>query len=116
MGFGLYATSGTAKYLRRAGLPVQMVNKVSQGMPHAVGVVREGKVNMIINTPRGQHSHFDGRQIRRAAVAMDVPLLSTLSAAAAAVVGIRALRAKTLKYRCLQEHFEKQANRRAIFE
>jgi carbamoyl-phosphate synthase large subunit len=111
MGFGLYATSGTAKYLRRAGLPVQMVNKVSQGMPHAVGIVREGKVNMIINTPRGQHSHFDGRQIRRAAIAMDVPLLSTLSAAAAAVVGIRALRAKELRYRSLQEHGSRQTRK-----
>jgi carbamoyl-phosphate synthase large subunit len=108
MGFGLYATPGTAKYLRRVGLPVQMVNKVSQGMPHAVGIVREGKVSMIINTPRGQHSHFDGRQIRRAAIAMDVPLLTTLSAAAAAVVGIRALRAKELRYRSLQDHASRQ--------
>ncbi len=111
MGFGLYATSGTAKYLRRAGLPVQMVNKVSQGMPHAVGIVREGKVNMIINTPRGQHSHFDGRQIRRAAIAMDVPLLTTLSAAAAAVVGIRALRAKELCFRSLQDHASRQTRK-----
>jgi carbamoyl-phosphate synthase large subunit len=111
MGFGLYATSGTAKYLRRGGLPVQMVNKVSQGMPHAVGIVREGKVNMIINTPRGQHSHFDGRQIRRAAIAMDVPLLTTLSAAAAAVVGIRALRAKELCFRSLQEHGSRQTRK-----
>jgi len=111
MGFGLYATPGTAKYLRRVGLPVQMVNKVSQGMPHAVGIVREGKVSMIINTPRGQHSHFDGRQIRRAAIAMDVPLLTTLSAAAAAVVGIRALRAKELRFRSLQDHASRQTRK-----
>jgi len=105
MGFGLYATPGTAKYLRQAGLPVRTVQKVSQGMPHVVSLIREGRVHLIINTPRGQRSHFDGMQIRRAALAMDVPLLTTLSAAAAAVAGIRALREKALKYRSLQDHF-----------
>jgi carbamoyl-phosphate synthase large subunit len=116
MGFGLYATSGTAKFLRGAGLPVQTVNKVSQGMPHVADVIRQGKVHLIVNTPRGRHAHFDGMQIRRAALAMDVPLLTTLSAAAAAVAGIRALRAKALRYRSLQEHFERQANRRSASE
>jgi carbamoyl-phosphate synthase large subunit len=116
MGFGLYATSGTAKFLRGAGLPAQTVNKVSQGMPHVVDVIRQGKVHLIVNTPRGRRAHFDGMQIRRAALAMDVPLLTTLSAAAAAVNGIRALRARALKYRSLQEHFERQACRQVVPE
>jgi carbamoyl-phosphate synthase large subunit len=116
MGFGLYATSGTAKFLRGVGLPTQMVNKVSQGMPHVVDVIRQGKIHLIVNTPRGRHAHFDGIQIRRAALAMDVPLLTTLSAAAAAVNGIRALRARALRYRSLQEHFERQACRQSVSE
>jgi carbamoyl-phosphate synthase large subunit len=111
MGFGLYATPGTAKYLRNVGLPVQTIAKVSQGMPHVVSLIREGKVQLIINTPRGRCSHFDGMQIRRAAVAMDVPLLTTLSAAAAAVAGIHALRAKELRYRSLQDHAARQMRR-----
>ncbi|MER3514236.1 MAG: carbamoyl phosphate synthase large subunit, partial [Chloroflexota bacterium] len=105
MGFGLYATPGTAEFLRRVGLPVEAVNKVSQGSPHVVDLIRAGQVHFILNTPRGPHAHSDGAQIRQAALAMDVPLLTTLSAAAAAVAGIRALRAKALKYRSLQAHF-----------
>jgi carbamoyl-phosphate synthase large subunit len=70
-----------------------------------VDVIRAGKVQLILNTPRGAHAHSDGAHIRRAAMAMDVPLLTTLSAAAAAVAGIRALRAKVLEYRSLQAHF-----------
>jgi len=104
MGFLLYATSGTAQYLERVGLPAQAVAKVSQGAPNVVTLIREGKVQLIINTPRGRGSHSDGMQIRQAAIGMDVPLLTTLSAAAAAVAGIRALRAKELRYRSLQEH------------
>jgi carbamoyl-phosphate synthase large subunit len=111
MGFALFATSGTAKHLRQAGLPVTTVNKVSQGMPHVVSLVRDGKLDLIINTPRGRCAHFDGRQIRNAAVAMDIPLCTTLSAAAAAVAGIRALRAQELRYRSLQAHAARQAKR-----
>ncbi len=102
LGFGLYATPGTAEYLRRAGLPVETVNKVSQGSPHVADLIRAGKVQLILNTPRGKQSHTDGVQIRQAAIAMDVPLLTTLSAAVAAVAGIQALRTKTLQYQSLQ--------------
>ncbi|MDW7979301.1 MAG: carbamoyl-phosphate synthase large subunit, partial [Verrucomicrobiales bacterium] len=102
MGFGLYATPGTAEYLRRAGLPVQSVNKVSQGPPHVVDLIRAGNVHLILNTPRGRQAHADGVQIRQAAIAMGVPLLTTLSAAAAAVSAIQALRTKALQYKSLQ--------------
>jgi len=102
MGFKLCATPGTAEYLRRAGLPVEAVNKVSQGSPHVADLIRAGKVQLILNTPRGRQAHADGVQIRQAAIAMDVPLLTTLSAAAAAVSAIQALRNKALEYQSLQ--------------
>jgi carbamoyl-phosphate synthase large subunit len=105
MGFGLYATAGTAEFFRRVGLPVETVNKVSEGSPHVVDFIRGGKVHLILNTPLGPHAHSDGAEIRAAATLMDVPLLTTLSAAAAAVAAIRALKQKELRYRSLQEHF-----------
>jgi carbamoyl-phosphate synthase large subunit len=108
MGFRLYATPGTAAYLSRVGLPVESVNKVSQGSPHVVDIIRSGKVNLILNTPLGPSSHSDGAQIRAAATAMDIPLLTTLSAAAAAVAAIRALRQKELRCRSLQIHNKMQ--------
>jgi len=106
MGFSLYATPGTAASLEKVELPVQEVMKVSQGSPNVVDLIRSGQVNLILNTPLGSRSHSDGADIRAAATAMGVPLLTTLSAAAAAVSAIRALRQKELKYRSLQRHFK----------
>ena len=107
MGFSLYATPGTAEFFRRVGLPVETVNKLSGDSPHVVDLIHTGEVALIINTPLGAHTHSDGARIREAAIAMDVPLLTTLSAAAAAVSAIRALRRKELKYCSLQAHFAK---------
>jgi len=108
LGFKLYATHGTAEFFRRVGLPVEGVNKVSQGSPHVVDLIHERKVNLILNTPLGPITHSDGALIRIAATRMSVPLLTTLSAAAAAGAAIQALRQKELSYRSLQVHYAKQ--------
>jgi carbamoyl-phosphate synthase large subunit len=105
LGFTLHATPGTAAFLERAGLPVQPVNKMAQGSPHTVDLIRDGRVQLILNTPLGPQAHTDGAEIRAAATAMDVPLLTTLSAATAAVSAIRATTQKELRYRSLQAHF-----------
>ena len=105
MGFELYATPGTASFFGKAGLPVKAVNKMHDGSPHTVDLIRSGKVNLIINTPRGPNSHSDGLEIRLAAIMMDIPLLTTLSAASASVAGIRALRQHALRYRSMQDHY-----------
>ncbi len=102
LGFQLYATPGTAAYLQRVGLPVTRVNKVSQGSPHVVDLLREGRVHLVINTPYGRDAHHDGRAIRQAAYRYGVPLLSTLSAAAAFVAGVRAWRRGDWDVRPLQ--------------
>jgi carbamoyl-phosphate synthase large subunit len=106
MGFTLYATAGTAEFFRRTGLPVETVNKVPQGSPHVVDLIRSGKVQLILNTPLGPRAHSDGAQIRAAATLMNVPLLTTLSAAMAAVNAIQALRKEDLCYRSLQQHYK----------
>ena len=107
MGFELYATPGTAAFIRKVGLPVQTVNPLSGASPHVVDLIREGQLHLIVNTPLGPNSHIDGAEIRAAALAMDIPLLTTLSAAAAAVSAIQILRQKELHYRSLQDHFAK---------
>ena len=107
LGFEIYATGGTADYFARTGLPVTRVNKVSEGSPHVVDWIQSGHVQLILNTPLGSAAHSDGARIRAAAVAGNIPILTTLSAAAAAVAAIRSLRQKELKYRSLQEHFKK---------
>jgi len=108
MGFHLFATPGTAAFFMHAGLPVEPAFKVGHGSPNVVDLVRGGRVQLVLNTPLGPNAHTDGNLIRAAATVMNVPLLTTLSAAAAAVMGIRAMREKALKYRSLQEHFRMQ--------
>ncbi|MCZ7574743.1 MAG: ATP-grasp domain-containing protein [Ardenticatenaceae bacterium] len=105
MGFHLVATHGTAAFLRRAGLPVESINKVSEGSPHIVDRIKAGEIDLIINTPLGATAYSDGAAIRTAAVRQGVMLVTTLSAAQAAVHGIRALGAKELQVRSLQAHY-----------
>jgi len=107
MGFRLYATQGTAEFFRRTGLPVEVVNKVTQGSPHVVDLINNHEVDLILNTPLGPMAHTDGAEIRTAATRQGVALLTTLSAAAAAVAAISALRQKELSYRSLQVHYSK---------
>jgi carbamoyl-phosphate synthase large subunit len=105
MGFSLYATPGTADMCMKAGLPVEVVEKAQDGSTQIVDLIRAGKIQLVLNTPLGPHAHTDGVEIRKAAIAMNVPLLTTLSAAMAAVSAIQALGKKELRYRSLQSHF-----------
>ncbi len=104
MGFKLLATRGTAEWLTKVGVPCERVNKIHEGSPHASELIREGKVQLIVNTPLGPGAITAGAAMRAAAIAQGVPLLTTLSAAQAAVNGIRAMREKALKFRSLQAH------------
>jgi carbamoyl-phosphate synthase large subunit len=103
MGFELMATKGTAAQLRAAGLPVAVVNKVSEGSYHVVDAIRSGRVALVVNTPLGPGAYTDGRLIRQAATQCGVPLVTTLSAAAATVQAIRELRKNPLEVASLQE-------------
>ncbi|GAB4508549.1 MAG: carbamoyl-phosphate synthase large subunit [Anaerolineae bacterium] len=104
MGFTLVATGGTAHWLSMVGLPVETVNKVAQGSPHIVDLMHEGKIDLVINTPLGGQAHEAGALIRGTAHQLGIPLITTMSAAAASVQGIRALREKPLRVRSLQAH------------
>ncbi|MCE9644434.1 MAG: carbamoyl-phosphate synthase large subunit [Chloroflexi bacterium] len=108
LGFNLYATPGTADMCQKAGLPVQVVEKAQDGSTQIVDLIRSGRIQLVLNTPLGPHAHSDGAEIRSAAIAMNVPLLTTLSAAMAAVAAIQAIRKKELSYRSLQSHFSIQ--------
>ena len=104
LGFRLLATRGTAEWLSKIGMPVERVNKVSEGSPHIADLIRSDQVQLIVNTPLGANAISDGAAIRAAAVAQGVLLLTTLSAAQAAVSGIRAMREQSLRFKSLQEH------------
>ncbi|MCE5207504.1 MAG: carbamoyl-phosphate synthase large subunit [Chloroflexi bacterium] len=105
LGFKIYATPGTSSFFNKADVPCTPVNPMHLGSPHTVDLIRSGGVDLIINTPFGTRAHTDGMEIRAAAILMNIPLITTLSAASASVAGIRALREKGLRYRSLQEHY-----------
>jgi carbamoyl-phosphate synthase large subunit len=91
LGFTLVATRGTAAALRTAGVKVEKVFKVNEGRPNVVDRIKSTEIDLIINTPLGRKSRFDDKAIRRAAVQHGVTCITTLSAADAALQGIRAL-------------------------
>jgi carbamoyl-phosphate synthase large subunit len=90
LGFTLVATRGTAAALRAAGTKVEKVFKVNEGRPNIVDRIKSTEIDLIINTPLGRKSRFDDKAIRRAAVQHGVTCITTISAAAAAIQGIRA--------------------------
>jgi carbamoyl-phosphate synthase large subunit len=104
LGFRLIATRGTARALEQAGLPVEVVNKVGEGRPNIVDHIKNGQVDLVVNTPLGRTSYFDDPAIRKSSYAHGVPCITTLSAAAACVAGIRALREESLSVRPLQDY------------
>jgi len=91
LGFKIVATEGTARVLESAGLAVERVFKVEEGRPNAVDLIKGDRIQLIVNTPRGQDTLFDEKAIRRAAVLKRIPTITTIAAADAAADGIAAM-------------------------
>jgi carbamoyl-phosphate synthase large subunit len=102
MGFHLVATHGTAAVLEAAGIRPERVYKVKEGRPNVVDLIKGDRIQLIINTPRGQDTFFDEQAIRRAAVLARIPTITTLAAARAAAEGISALQKGVLSVIALQ--------------
>ncbi len=110
MGFKLVATHGTADVLSDAGLQVERVYKVKEGRPNVVDLIKGDRIQLIINTPRGQDTFFDEKAIRRAAVQARIPTITTIAAARAAAEGIASLQRGSMNIYALQQlHAERQS-------
>jgi carbamoyl-phosphate synthase large subunit len=103
MGFQVLATGGTAQAIRRMGVPVERIRKLTEGSPNVVERIETGGVDLVINTPTGSGARADGYEIRRAAVTRGVPCITTMTGASAAQRAIRALREGQPAVRSLQE-------------
>jgi len=105
LGFKLAATEGTAEAIRRAGLPVERVYKVTEGVrPHIVDRMKSGEIALVINTPEGRSARKDSYSIRRTAVIMGIPHFTTMAAASAVTEAIRTLGQRQMAIRTLQEY------------
>jgi carbamoyl-phosphate synthase large subunit len=103
LGFRLVATEGTANILEHAGLTVERVFKVKEGRPNVVDLIKGDRIQLVINTPRGQETLFDEKAIRRAAVLARIPTITTVAAAQAAVEGIAAMQRRQTTVFALQQ-------------
>ncbi|MFZ3324742.1 MAG: carbamoyl-phosphate synthase large subunit [Methylocella sp.] len=105
LGFKIRATRGTARYLNSEGVMTRRVNKVSEGRPHVVDLIKNREIQLVLNTTEGAQALADARSLRRAALLHKVPYYTTLAGAIAASQGIRAYLAGDLEVRALQDYF-----------
>ncbi len=104
LGFTLCSTSGTARLLRSHGIEVQHVNKLLEGRPNCVDMIKNNEIALVINTPRGMIPRHDENAIRAAAWANNVCIMTSVTGARAAINGIRAMKAKLVDVRPLQQY------------
>ena len=103
LGYDLVATRGTAKTLHAAGIPCEVVKRVSEGHPNIADLMAEGKVSFLINTPHGHSSRGDGSVLRSEAVSRGIDMATTISGATALVQAISATRRGPLDVYALQD-------------
>ncbi|HEY8149990.1 MAG TPA: carbamoyl-phosphate synthase large subunit, partial [Vicinamibacteria bacterium] len=103
MGFQILATRGTAEFLSAHGVAAEMVYKVNEARPNCVDLIKSGKIDIIFNTPLGRESFYDDTAIRKSATLHGVLVVTTLTAAAATVKAIHALRERAIDIVSLQE-------------
>ncbi|MDY6789920.1 MAG: carbamoyl-phosphate synthase large subunit [Thermodesulfobacteriota bacterium] len=105
IGFKIMATKGTSSFMIHNGIPNKKVNKVSLGRPHVVDAIKNGEIQLIINTGAGDKSRRDGYMIRRAAIKFNIPYTTTIAGAMAISRGIQALKERKLSVKTLQEYY-----------
>ena len=103
-GFGIQATDGTASYLAEKGIPVKRINKVLEGRPHVVDAIKNGEINLVINTTQGAQAVVDSFSIRREALMHNIAYYTTVAGAKAVVDSIIALKEHELGVKSLQEY------------
>jgi carbamoyl-phosphate synthase large subunit len=104
LGISVIATRGTAKYLEDHGLEVEVINKVAEGRPHIVDLIKNKEVHFVINTVSGAQAQKDSFSIRESALQYRVPFTTTISGATAAVNAIEMLKKKKMNIKSIQEY------------
>ena len=105
MNFQIIATEGTSKLLNQNGIKCENIFKVGEGRPHIVDEIKNNKIDFIINTPLGAQSRYDEHIIGTAAIKHKIPVITTISAAQAAVRAIRTMKSGVFSHQSLQEIF-----------
>ncbi len=114
MGFKIFATEGTSSFLLEHGIPNQRIGKIGEDRPNILDRIKNGEIDLVINTTSNKRAISDAFKIRRAAVMFNVPYTTTLAGAKATVKAIRAMKEKGLKVNSLQEYHKEIAEEYGI--
>lgn len=106
LGFKIVATKGTYDFLTKKGINVEIVQKVQEGRPNIVDLIKNGDIDFVINVPAGKKSRLDSHSIRRAILSYNIPYVTTIEAAEASVNGIEAYKNQGLTAKSLQEYYK----------
>ena len=105
LGFTLYATPGTGSVISEAGIPVNILPKLASGQrPNVIDLMKNKDMALVINTPSGKNPREDEVKIRTAAMQNQIPIMTTLRGADAALLAIKSLQASEVQVRALQEY------------
>jgi carbamoyl-phosphate synthase large subunit len=111
LGFKIVATKGTATFLSNHGLTVKKVKKVREGRPHIVDIIKNGEIDLVINTTSAKREIAESYSIRATALTFDIPYTTTIAGAWATALAIRSMIEGKLDVKTLQEYHEKTVNR-----
>ncbi|WP_025270258.1 carbamoyl-phosphate synthase large subunit [Hippea sp. KM1] len=108
LGFDIFCTRGTYEYLKKEGVDVKYVKKLSEGRPNILDKMKNNNIHFLINTPSGKRSRTDSFYIRRTALVMNIPYCTTISGAIAAVRAIEAIaKGKKLDVVPIQDYYRR---------
>jgi len=107
LGFNIYATSGTASALMKNAIAVKVLPKIADGRPNVLDLMKDSKVQLVINTPSGQRGQSDMKTIRGLAVTHGVPCITTIQGAQAAVNGMETVLKSDLEIKSIQQYLKR---------
>ncbi|TKJ46988.1 carbamoyl phosphate synthase large subunit [Candidatus Aerophobetes bacterium Ae_b3a] len=111
MGFSIYATGGTNRFLEEHGIGSMKIKKIHEGRPNIVDAIKNKNIHLIINTPVGRDSKYDDSYIRIMAIQYKVPHITSIAAAQASIEGAEAVKKEKILPKCLQEYHRERLPR-----
>ncbi len=114
LGFNIYATAGTSCFLKENGVENTSIKKLHEGRPNIVDAVKNGDIQLVINTPAGRNSKYDDSYIRIMAIQQKVSYITSMAAARASIEGIEAVKRNAIEPKALQEYHRDKEEKQLI--
>jgi len=113
LGFSIFATANTSKFLTQKGIPNAEIKKLHEGRPNIADAIKNGQIHLIINTPVGRDSKYDDSFIRMKAIQQKIPYMTTIAAAGASIEGIEAFKKKKIVPKALQDYHKSAESKKS---